>query len=139
MNANRLRWQEIVAGVGGLALFASLFLQWVDVDCAGSVGECEGLNGWQALSVIDLILSAAAVGAIALPIVAATNSKPDAPITGDAFVALLGIISTILVVFRIADPLGGGDRGVGLFMALGAAVVISASAWSAMADEGTGP
>lgn len=127
MNANRLRPQEIVTGIGGLALFASLFLEWTG-----------GLSGWNTLAIIDLLLALTAIGAIVLPIVAAMNSKPDAPITGDALVTLAGMVSTVLVGFRIIDPVGESGRGAGLWVALAAALVISVSAWSAMADEGTG-
>lgn len=135
MKANRLRPQEIVAGLAGLALLVSLFLPWVTAGCGPG---CEtSTNGWDSMTLIDLILAFVAAGAIALPVVAATNSKPDAPITGDAIVALSGFVAVLLSLLRLLDPAGGDGRGAGVFIAIAAGAVIAASAWSAMADEGT--
>lgn len=133
--SNRLRPQEVVAGLAGLALLVSLFLPWAVVGCGAG---CEvSSSGWDSLSLIDLILTFVAAGAIALPVVAATNRKSDAPITGDAMVALGGCAALFFTVYRLLDPPGGDGRGIGIWIALVAALLIAASAWSAMADEGT--
>jgi hypothetical protein len=125
MVPGRIRPAEALAGVGGLALLVSLFLPWF--------GE---LDAWHSLSGIDLVIALTAALAIAVPVVAASNSKTDGPVTVEAATTLFATLAALLVALRVLDPVGGSRRG-GLFLALGAAIVAWLGAWRAMADERT--
>lgn len=138
MRNSQLRAPEALAGIGGLLLLGALFLPWGAVDCLG-VASCDpDVDGWAALSIIDVILVFVAAGAIALPVVAASNSKTDAPISGDAFVAGVAILGLLLSLFRLLDPPGGLDgKALGPGLAAVACLVIFAGAWTSLRDEGT--
>ncbi len=138
MRKNQLRTPEVLAGIGGLLLLGSLFLPWGAADCLGIAACDPDVDGWSAMTVIDVILVFIAAGAIALPVVAASNAKTDAPITGDAFVAGVAILGFLLAVFRLIDPPGGLDgRALGPGLAALGSLVIFAGAWTSMHDEGT--
>ena len=126
MRLSRIGGGEALAGVSGLVLLVALFLPWF-----------ADANAWEALAVADLLLAIAAAAGIALPVIAASNSKTDAPITASALIVLGGTIATILVLYRILDPVGDGSRGVGLYLGAIASIGIVAGSWWAAADERT--
>jgi uncharacterized membrane protein len=119
---------ELTAGLAGAALLVSLFLPWFGPDPAAS--------GWEALSVLDLVLAAVAVGAVSLPMLRATQRKTDLPIIVTSLVALVAIVASVMVLYRLADPAGDG-REIGLYLGLAAVFGVSAGAWAAMRNEGT--
>jgi uncharacterized membrane protein len=124
MRLSRVSPPELVAGLCGLGLLIALFVPWFDGD-----------DAWQALTVIDLLLALVGAAAAALPLIAASNAKPDAPITATALTTLGGIVATLLVLFRLLDPPGTASRDVGLYLGMLAALGVAAAAWRSMADE----
>jgi hypothetical protein len=127
MRLRRLRPLELATGACGVALLVALFVPWF-----------EDADAWAAFSVLDLLLATVAAAAIALPVIAAANAKSDAPIAATALTALGGVLATILVLYRLADPVGDGSRRIGLYLGFGASLGIAIAAWRAMADERTG-
>jgi hypothetical protein len=126
MRLSRIGGGEVLAGVSGLALLIALFLPWfADADA------------WEAFAVTDFLLAIAAAAGIALPVIATTNSKTDAPITAAALTVLGGAIATILVLYRILDPVGDGSRRIGLYLGAIASIGVMVGSWRAMADERT--
>ncbi len=124
MSPGRVRRGELVAGMGGVVLLISLFLPWFE----------PGRSGFDSLAVADLLVAAAALTAIALPLLSAGNEKTDVPIVA-ATVAVIGsLVAIAIVAYRLLDPVGGG-RESGLYLALAAALVTLAGSYSAMADE----
>jgi hypothetical protein len=124
MQPSRISPSELLAGICGLALLVDLFLPWF-----------EGTDAWEAFTAIDLLLALVGAIAVALPLISAGNSKPDAPITATALTTLGGIVATLLVLFRLLDPPGAAPREIGLYLGLLAAVGVAVAAWRAMADE----
>jgi hypothetical protein len=124
MRLSRVSPPELVAGLCGLGLLIALFVPWFDGD-----------DAWQALTVIDLLLALVGAAAAALPLIAASNAKPDAPITATALTTLGAIVATLLVLFRLLDPPGTASRDVGLYLGMLAALGVAAAAWRSMADE----
>jgi hypothetical protein len=124
MRLSRVSPPEFVAGLCGLGLLIALFVPWFD-----------GADAWQAFTVIDLLLALVGAAAAALPVIAASNAKPDAPITATALTTLGGIVATLLVLFRLLDPPGTASRDVGLYLGMLAALGVAAAAWRSMADE----
>ena len=126
MRLSRVRPGEAMAGLFGLLLLVSLFVPWF-----------EDADAWEALTVVDLLLATTAAMAIALPVISASNAKTDAPISASALTALAGFIASVLVLYRLLDPVGDGSRRIGLYLALIASLGITVAVGRAMSDEGT--
>jgi hypothetical protein len=121
----RIRRGELVAGLGGAVLLISLFLPWFE----------PGRSGFDSLAVADLLVAAAALAAIALPLLSAGHEKTDVPVVAATVTVIGSLIAIAIVAFRLLDPIGGGSES-GLYLALAASIVTLAGSYSAMADEG---
>jgi hypothetical protein len=98
---------------GAVLVIISLFLNWYDTK----------LTGWEVFEALDLVLTALALAAMAVAVL------PDA-IDGWRIAAIPGAILFIVVVQLINAPpaAGGGDPDTGIWLALGAALIMSAGA-----------
>ena len=132
MDLRRLRAGEWITAVAGVVLLASLFLPWyADAGDAASTA-----SGFEALSVIDLLLALIALAAVALLLVTAGQRLPAVPVAMSVFVAYGGLLATLLVLFRWLDlPGDAASREWGLWPALAASLGIAAGALVAMRDE----
>ena len=122
---------EVVAALGGVLVFVSLFLDWFD-----------GVSGWQSFETLDLLLALLAAFAV-WTAVASTLALRSAPSPGS--LPLLGIAIVLIVLVQLIEPppsvqiykfeeaAGGGaalanldpDRDVGAWLALaGGALVL---------------
>jgi hypothetical protein len=149
MDTGRLRTGELIAAVSGVALLIVMFLPWFGVDFGGgealeglgvdvSVPEVsEDFNAWESFDFIDLVLFVTAVVAIGLGVAAAMSQQVNLPVATSAIVAGLGILATVLVIYRILDPVGEADRKFGLFLGLIAAAGVAYGGWRSMQEEGT--
>ena len=149
MDVSRLRRGEQIAGASGIALLLIMFIfTWFSF---GDGAFDVGLNAWESFGIIDLLLLLAAVAAIALAIVSATQSKISMPVALSAITAGLGILAVVLIIFRIISPpdFGLGDvagalggeadigRGIGVFLGLIASAGVAYGGYLAMQEEGT--
>jgi hypothetical protein len=145
----------MIAAVSGLLLFIVMFFNWFGIsaadagdisidnarDLAGFVDSLSAdrvdINAWQAFSFIDIILLIAIVAAIGLAGLKANSQSVNMPVAASAITAGLGILATILVLFRIiVTPYDLGRDffvWVGLILAAG----IAYGGWMAMQEEGT--
>lgn len=120
-----LRWGEALAGLGGALLLVSLFLPWF-----GS----PSVNAWEAFAIVDILLLGIAALGLFAALSAATYAKNDVPIATQALAVAAGAVATIVVLFRVLDPIDG-DRKLGLYLGLLAAVALTAGAWGAIRPE----
>jgi hypothetical protein len=145
MDVSRLRQGEKIAGASGIALLLIMFIfDWFGLKAGGA--EISG-NAWDTLDLIRFILLLAGIAAIALAYTSASGTSVSLPVALSAIVAGLGILSVVLVLFRIISPpdLGGlGDFGgvdktrkFGAFLGLIAAAGVAYGGYSAMQEEGT--
>jgi hypothetical protein len=148
MDPDRLRTGELIAAVSAVALLIIMFaFSWYGLeDAPAGTG---GLNAWESYGFIDIILFVTIVVAIGLAIATAMAQTVALPVAASAVTAGLGILSTLLILFRIiATPdLGGEFAGVdfeietsvkiGAFLGLIAAAGIAYGGWRAMQEEGT--
>ena len=118
MNTNRMGQNDLLLIGGGALLIISLFLSWF-----GDV------SGWEGQSTTDIFLLITAVVAIG----AALNVGPAmAGVTANGAAALLGAVAAILMLWLILfDWPDGVDRGIGVFLALVASLLIAFGAYSA--------
>lgn len=134
---------EKIAGLSGIALLLIIFVfDWFTADVGFGVNV--GGNAWDTMEIIRFILVLTALAGIALAVLAATKSNVDLPVAMSAIAAGLGILSVILVLFRIISPPDGGagdlvdiGRGIGVWLGLLASAGVAYGAWRAMQDEGT--
>ena len=124
--APRLRWSEALAGLASALLLASLFLPWF--------GPSD-VTAWEAFALIDLLLLGAAALGLFMAFAAAAYTKPDVPITTEALSVVVGVVATLLVIFRLIDPVNGATREVGLYIGLAGALGLLIGAWGAVRSE----
>jgi hypothetical protein len=149
---DRLRRGETIALVAAVLLFACMFFGWYGSEISGQAGTIQfsgaavGGSAWQTLSVVSFVLMLTIVVAVGTALLALGGSKWRPAIPPSAVVAVLGGLSTLLVLFRILVPpdlgqLGGIDRNatleLGAFLGLLFAAAIAYGGYRAMGERGT--
>ncbi len=111
---------ELVGAISGVGLLAVSFLPWYS---AGG----DNATAWQAFSVIDLVMAAAAIAGISVAIVVITRLSVSYPVAGSAVTTGFGGLALVLIAYRLIDPPGGGDvdREIGAWLGLLAAAGIA--------------
>ena len=108
-----------VTGAGGALMLVALFLPWADVGGADR-------SGWELWTMADVLFAIAGLFAIGAAITGGRIGvfRPDLSLNGAT--DLLGILSTLLLVWLIAfDFPSGAGREVGVWLALVAAITIA--------------
>jgi hypothetical protein len=147
-----LRRGEALFGASAAALLVIMFVPWYGSEIAGQVGTVsfasaeKGGSAWQTLGLISVVLALTIVvslGAVALRLLGSSWRPTIGP---GAAVAVLGGISTLLVLFRLLVPpdlgqLGGIDveatLSLGVFLGLAAALGVAYGGYRAMREEGS--
>jgi hypothetical protein len=131
----RLRDGEWIAGTGGLALLAAMFLHWYDIDVRIAAVE---LTAWQAFDVLDIVLALLALVPLALVLTQATRRSPAIPVAFSVFTTLAGALAALLILYRIVNQPGPNDVvdvQAGAWLGLLAALVIGAGGCRSMRVE----
>lgn len=149
MDLNRLTQGEKIAGVSAILLFIFMFFDWYGVTISGG-GETINLGGggnaWDALDFIPILLLIAIIATVAVVVIEATDNDVDLPVHGAAIITVVGVVSTLLILFRIIDTptfasIGGvsaeGSVKFGIFLSLIAAAGMAFGGWRTMQEEGT--
>jgi hypothetical protein len=157
VDLRRLRYGEWIAGISGVVLLVALFLDWYKLrDTAGAkiVGDVSA-NAWDAFTVVDVFLAAAALFGIALAAGAATQRSAAVPQAIGALTVPVAFIAAILVVIRLIDlpdwgsvlqdgsgaylnsSLGGPEvaREPGLYIGVVATLGVLIGAWRSIGDQ----
>jgi hypothetical protein len=129
----RLRAGEWLALAGGAALAPSLLLPWY-----GARARAATVSGFEAFAVIDLLLVLLSLLAIALAVLQATQINPALPVGASVVTTAFGLVSVLLVLFRIVDQPGPNafievERGA--WVGLAATLATAAGGWLSMAAE----
>jgi hypothetical protein len=143
----------MIAAVSGLVLLIVMFVfDWFGApgsdiaDAAAQQAEELGLsvpdvdlgfNVWDSLEFIRWILLITGLVAVGLGIASAMSRDVALPVAGSALIAGLGILSVLLVLYRIIDPPSGADREIGVFLGLIATAGVAYGGWVSMQEEGT--
>jgi hypothetical protein len=141
-----------VAGAGGALLLLASFLPWFALDSAielpgrsgGVTVRGEGVNAWEAFTVIDVLLLVTALAAIALVVAGALGAGRSGVVLALAAVAA-AVVCGALIVFRLIDPpalatevdtaANEVGRRLGPFFALLATVGITWGAWRSIEER----
>ena len=137
MDFSRLRQGEIIAGVAGVALLITMFLDWYGVGG-------EAASGWDSLTDFDgFLITAAGVAGIVLALLAAAGRKVNlGDLPRGCVTAALGALAVALIVWRMfADPAPGTelDLEYGIFLGLAAAIGVTVGATMALREGGFDP
>jgi hypothetical protein len=150
MDLDRLNLGEKIAAVSAILLFIFMFFDWFGVevsDVGGFSGTVPGAGGsaWDALDFIPIVLVITIVAALVMAGLRLADSTAEPPVPMSTVVTVLGVISVLLILFRIVDPPGFGSFGgvsvdatldVGIFLGLISAAGIAYGGYSAMREEG---
>jgi hypothetical protein len=146
LDSSRLRTGEIVAGIGGVALFVFLFFDWYGggAQVSGSLvnGTATlshpGISGWDALTDLPgFLIILSGVSGIALAYLAAAGQRVNIPVRRGAITALLGVLAVLLILWRMFA--GSPTLKIGVFLGLAAAIAITAGALMALGEDGFEP
>jgi hypothetical protein len=150
MDVDKLNTGEKIAGVSAVLLFIFMFFDWFGVEISGeggsvSFGSGAGGSAWDALDYIPIVLVIAIVVALVNAFLRLSDSEYEPPVSMNVAVAVLGGLSTLLILFRIIDPPGFGSFGgvsvdatleFGIFLGLIAAAGIAYGGYRGMQEEG---
>ena len=129
MDLRRLRAGEWLAAAAGVLLLVALLLPWYD-------DGTRKVSGFEALTVIDVLLTLLALLALALPVLQATQDAPNKPVGAAVLTVVLGALGVLLVLFRLIDsPSDGFEVQTGAWVALLAAAAVTAAGWLSLAAE----
>ena len=146
-DTTRIRFGEMIAAGSGIVLFISLFLEWYNVSAKTAfVSASQGVSGWEALSLIDIILFLVSAVVVAIAVAKAMNVMPRSlPASSGLITLVLGGLAVILVLIRIisipdngASNIPGVDvsRSFGVFLAFLAAAGVTLGGWLTWNEEG---
>jgi carbon starvation protein CstA len=136
----RLRDGERIAGIGGLALLAVMFVDWYGATVMfGALDRLDlGATAWEAFSVLDVVLALLALVPLILVVLQATRDSPSLPIAFSVFTTVAGAIATLLILYRIVNQPGANDAvevEAGAWLGLAAAAAIAVGGWRSMRVE----
>jgi uncharacterized membrane protein len=135
VDLRRLRAGEWLAAAGGIALIVSLLLPWYQPLLP--IVPYDSLTGYQAFSVIDILLTLAALLGIALAVLQATQDSPAKPVAAGILTVVAGLLATLLVLFRLIDVPRHDELEAmpGAWLALIATIALTAGGWLSIANE----
>ena len=146
MDSSRLRGGELVAGIGGIALFVFLFFDWFGggAEVSGSLANGTvtlshpGISGWDALTDLPgFLIILSGISGIALAYLAWAGQRVNIPLQRGAVTALLGALATLLILWRMFA--GSPTLEIGVFLGLAAAIDITIGALMALGEDGFQP
>jgi uncharacterized membrane protein len=145
----QLRPFDLVAGLGGVMLLVSLFLHWYGIDVPEghpALTSTADMTAWQAFAVIDVLLAAAALLAIAVPVITAVSRGPAKPVAIAVVATTVCPLALLLVIFRLLDHVGplevlglevSFSLRLGAWLGLAGALIAAVGSFGALKDEST--
>jgi hypothetical protein len=133
---SRLRQSDLIAGLGGVALLITMFLDWYSLSLGGLVSA--GLSAWDAFRITDLILALAALSGIAVAALTASRRSPALPVAAGVLSTTLGAFATLLVLYRILNQPGPNEFvnvEFGAYLGLLSVLAVAVGGFRAIRDE----
>lgn len=125
MDMSKVSQGQMVAGVGGILLVVSLFLDWISgvtVTVGGTSVSAGGGNAFDVFSGMDIIMLIVAVIAIGWAVAAGMGAGATLPSYTGWLVGLLGVA---LIGWSLGWDLEDGNAGIGSWLALIASAAIA--------------
>jgi hypothetical protein len=142
---SRLRRGELIAGVSGIVLLASLLLvPWYGSSAAASaLGGSSSASGWSTLSVLRWLILIDALTAVALALSQAARRAPAIPVSLSVISTALGALTVLAMIYRVLIHLPGPDNLIdqrfGAVVGLLAAIALLCGAFTSLRQEGIAP
>lgn len=145
LDVRRLRAGEVIAGTSAILLLIFMFaVKWYAVSGPLSETLDRGLHepttfdGWNGLHTLRWLLLVTIVAALALAYFQAAREGPGIPITLSVIVTVLGLLSTIALVYRVLinTPAPTLDQRAGAYLGLVATIGIAYGGFRSMREEG---
>jgi hypothetical protein len=140
---SRLRPGELIAAAGGVGLLVVMFFDWYAAGGRTQVAGRDidisvGFNAWQAFGITDILLALTALTAIGLAVLTATQRSPALPVAASVITSTVGILATLLVLYRILNQPGPNEFievKFPAFLGFLCVLAIAAGGWRSMRDE----
>jgi hypothetical protein len=149
IDISRLRPGEIIAGASAVLLLVLMFaVPWYGVkstfsSTATTLGVSTSINGWNSLSHLRWLLLLTIIVTLALAYYQASRQAPAIPVTLSVIVTVLGLLSTLALIYRVLINVPGSnsvvDARVGAYLGLLCAVGILYGGFASMRREGISP
>lgn len=123
MNLGRVHAGEWVASLCGALILVALFMPWH--------GDDSALGG---LSLLDVILAALGIAAVALPFVLAFTRTTNIPIVTETLISTMAVIAAIILLFKLIWAPDGGLKA-GFYLGLAGSVLLAIAGWKSTARE----
>jgi hypothetical protein len=151
MNLGRLSKGQGIAGLSAILLFVAMFLDWYRFEQGGNLLVLVELfvmsgSAWETLGAIPFVLALTIAITVGACLLAAGSSRWNPALPPSAWVAVLGAISFVLILYRIVFPPGLEEFSpgipfyarpeLGIYLALLAAVGIAFGGCLAMYEDG---
>jgi hypothetical protein len=154
MDLGRLSNGERISGISAILLFVFMFFHWFGVEGSSISnplliyfrGSRPGRNAWEALDYIPIVLLITIIVTLAVVALCLINAARKFPVPVNAGVAILGLVSMLLILYRIVDPpafgieekiiMWEGTVQFPIFLALLAAAGIAFGGCLAIREEG---
>jgi hypothetical protein len=144
---SRLRSGDRMVAVGCIALFIFMFFfEWFALKVPGIIGAylsvanvSTSVDAWHSLEYIRWLLLLTVLAGVVLVALVGSDRKLPAALSMRAIVAGLGLLSTILVLYRvvISHPFTHVEVKLGAWLGLISCAVIAYGGYRAMTAEGT--
>jgi hypothetical protein len=143
---SRLRRGELIVGGAAVVLIASMLaLPWYGVKgqlapTAASLGRQTSWDGWTGLSHLRWLVLVTVLVSFALVAVQASRRAPALPVTVSVTVTVLGLVTTLALVYRVVINTPGAaslvERKAGGFVGIAAAIAVFYGGYASMREEG---
>ena len=137
IDISRLRPGEIIAGAAAVLLLVLMFaVPWYRV-------KATSINGWDSLTDLRWLLIVTIIAALALAYFQATRRAPAIPVNLSVIVTVLGLLSSLALIYRVLINVPGSDSvvdaRVGAYLGLVSALAILYGGFASMRQEGIAP
>lgn len=152
MGIGRLSSGERISCGSAILLFVFMFFDWFGVKAVNTsnllfaIQSVEpGKSAWEALDYIPTFLLITIIATFTMAVLRVANAAPMPRLPANGLVAVLGLVSVLLIVFRIVDPptfrveptiTSEGTVQLPIIFALLAAAGIAYGGYRAMREEG---
>ena len=133
MDSSRLSQGYVVAGVGGVVLLISLFLNWISglTITVGAASLSTSGNAWDVFSGMDILMALVGLAAIvltgAVTMGATIRTPANVPL-------ILGLVGVGTIGWALGWDLENANAGIGGWLGLAGAVAIAYGGFAAARD-----